>query len=249
MGCLFFWRRRDRRRKSFGRRILWGVLRTAFAAVLASVLLTSGLRWIDPPTSAFMLRSIYTAHEEDRSDYRFQHDWVDWEQIADSAKVAVVAAEDQRFPEHAGFDLESIADAVHERVTQGRRRGASTISQQVAKNLYLWPGGGLVRKGLEAYFTVLIELFWPKQRVLEIYLNLAQFGDGIYGIEAASRAYFDKSAERLTPREAAMLAAVLPSPTRYRLDPPSDYVQERSEWILAQSAMLGGPSYLRSLSE
>jgi monofunctional biosynthetic peptidoglycan transglycosylase len=138
---------------------------------------------------------------------------------------------------------------VHERVRGERKRGASTISQQVAKNLFLWPGQSFVRKGLEAYFTVLIELFWPKQRVLEVYLNLAQFGDGIFGIEAASIAYYGKSAAALTPREAALLAAVLPNPIRLRADRPSDYVQSRSDWILAQVEMLGGPAYVRALPE
>ena len=148
-----------------------------------------------------------------------------------------------------GFDLAAIADAVHERVTEGRHRGASTISQQVAKNLFLWPGESFVRKGLEAWFTVLIESFWPKQRVLEVYLNIAQFGDGIFGIEAASIAYFGKAANALTPREAATLAAVLPNPMRYRVDRPSNYVRSRSDWILSQVKMLGGPAYVRALAD
>ncbi|MBW2231410.1 MAG: monofunctional biosynthetic peptidoglycan transglycosylase [Deltaproteobacteria bacterium] len=231
------------------RRVGCVIAATLLGVVSLSALTTLSLRWIDPPTSAYMLRDQRAARLQGRDDYRLRQYWVDWEYIAPHARVAVVAAEDQRFPWHPGFDLESIAEAVHERVRGERKRGASTISQQVAKNLFLWPGQSFVRKGLEAYFTVLIELFWPKQRVLEVYLNLAQFGDGIFGIEAASIAYYGKSAAALTPREAALLAAVLPNPIRLRADRPSDYVQSRSDWILAQVEMLGGPAYVRALPE
>ena len=172
---------------------------SVFAAVALSALSTLCLRWIDPPTSAFMLQSRHAARSQgSATTYRIRHYWVDWRHIAPAAKVAVVAAEDQRFLDHDGFDVDSIADAVYERVKRGRKRGASTVSQQVAKNLYLWPGKSFLRKGIEAWFTLLIELSWPKQRVLEVYLNLAQFGDGIFGIEAASVAYFCKSAEELS---------------------------------------------------
>jgi len=217
--------------------------------LLLSALLTLSLRWIDPPTSAFMLRSQAAAHSKGLNDYPQRNDWLDWEHISPHAKIAVVAAEDQRFPEHPGFDLGAISDAVYERVREGRRRGASTISQQVAKNLFLWPGGGFLRKGLEAYFTILIEFFWPKQRVLEVYLNIAQFGRGVFGIEAASRLYFQKDAAELSPREAATLAAVLPNPIRMRADRPSPYVESRIQWILVQMDMLGGAAYVLALPE
>ena len=241
------WRRPSWRYLTLRQRLLRVTLQAVLVGVGLSALGTLGLRWVDPPTSAFMLRSQYEARSEGRTDFRLRHYWVDWKHIAPHARVAVVAAEDQRFPEHSGFDLEAIADAVHERVTEGRQRGASTISQQVAKNLFLWPGQSFVRKGLEAWFTILLEHFWPKQRVLEVYLNIAQFGDGVFGIEAASIAYFGKTASALTRREAATLAAVLPNPLRYRVDQPSDYVRSRSDWILAQIEMLGGPAYLRAL--
>ncbi len=246
---LFFWRGRYRPPLTLRQRVLRVSLKAVLAAIGLSVLATLSLRWIDPPTSAFMLRSAHEARSAGRADFRLRHYWVDWKHIAPHAKVAVVAAEDQRFPDHPGFDLAAIADAVHERVTEGRHRGASTISQQVAKNLFLWPGESFVRKGLEAWFTVLIESFWPKQRVLEVYLNIAQFGDGVFGIEAASIAYFGKSAGALTPHEAATLAAVLPNPMRYRVDRPSDYVQSRSAWILSQIEMLGGPGYVKALAD
>lgn len=216
--------------------------------LLATVVSTASMRWIDPVTSAFMLQAQLAARSQGRHEYRLRHYWVDWEHISPHAKVAVIAAEDQRFPSHAGFDLESIADAVYERVKKERQRGASTITQQVAKNLFLWPGKSFLRKGLEAHLTVLIELFWPKERVLEVYLNVAQFGDGIYGIEAASLVYYRKSAAELTAREAATLAAVLPNPMRLRVDRPSSYVKSRTEWILSQMRRLGGPRFLRSLA-
>ena len=246
---LLVWRRPSWRYLSLWQRLLRVTLMVAVVGVGLSALGILALRWVDPPTSAFMLRSQYQARSEGRTDFRLRHYWVDWKYIAPHARVAVVAAEDQRFPEHSGFDLEAIADAVHERVTEGRQRGASTISQQVAKNLFLWPGQSFVRKGLEAWFTILVEYFWPKQRVLEVYLNIAQFGDGVFGIEAASIAYFGKSASALTRREAATLAAVLPNPLRYRVDQPSDYVRSRSDWILSQIEMLGGPAYLRALPD
>lgn len=227
------------------RRVLTILGKAVGVLVASSLLAVLSLRWIDPPTSAFMLRSRLESPSEGPPRY----DWVDWEAISPNARVAVVAAEDQRFPTHAGFDLDSIADALRERMSEGRSRGASTISQQVAKNLFLWPGKSFLRKGLEAYFTVLIELLWSKQRVLEVYLNVAQFGRRIYGVEAASRAYFGKPARALSLREAATLAAVLPNPVTHRAEPPSPYVQERADWILEQVEMLGGPAYVARLSE
>ena len=164
--------------------------------LLFSAALTAALRWVDPPTTSFMIQSRFSAGpaRSEGESTRLRHYWVDWGEIAAHAKLAVVAAEDQRFPSHRGFDLEAVADAVYERVKTGRQRGASTISQQVAKNLYLWPGRSFLRKGLEAYFTALIELTWPKRRILEVYLNVAQFGERVFGIEAASIMYFGKPA-------------------------------------------------------
>jgi monofunctional biosynthetic peptidoglycan transglycosylase len=172
---------------------------------------------------------------------------MDWERISPHAAVAVLASEDQRFPHHAGFDLESIADAVEKRSRGGRLRGASTISQQVAKNLFLWPGRSFLRKGLEAWFAGLLELTWPKRRILEVYLNVAEFGDGVFGVEEASRRFFGKPAAGLSADEAARLAAVLPSPRRMRADHPSPWVLARSAWIQEQMAQLGGAAYLRTL--
>ena len=168
-------------------------------------------------------------------------------QRSSSTGVAVIASEDQQFPFHTGFDFNSIREAVRASERGKRLRGASTISQQVAKNLFLWPGHSFIRKGLEAYFTVLIETLWPKERILEMYLNIAQFGDGIYGVQAAAQRFWHKPASRLSSAEAASLAAVLPNPLRLHAERPSRYVIERRDWILAQMRDLGGAAYLRAL--
>ena len=215
----------------------------AWAAV--TVLAVVALRWIDPPTTTFMLRDRIGGLFD--QDYQFRHDWRDWDAISKYAAIAVIAAEDQQFPFHRGFDFKQIDKALEDRERGRRVRGASTISQQVAKNLFLWPGQSWFRKGLEAGITVLIELAWPKRRILEVYLNVAEFGPGTWGVQAASRRYFRKDASRLTSAEAALLAAVLPSPRRYRIDAPGPYVRKRQAWIQRQMTALGGPAYLRNL--
>jgi monofunctional biosynthetic peptidoglycan transglycosylase len=204
------------------------------------------LRWMNPPTSAFMVERRIAGLVKPVRRFDISYEWKDWDAIAASAKLAVVAAEDQRFPEHGGFDFESMKRAVSEQDRRGRLRGASTISQQVAKNLFLWSGRSYLRKGLEAGFTVLIETLWPKRRILEVYLNVVEFGDGAYGVGAASRRYFGKPPSRLTAPEAALLASVLPNPRRFRVDRPSPYVQRRALWVEAQMARLG-PGYLEGL--
>ncbi len=159
----------------------------------------------------------------------------------------MIASEDQLFPFHGGFDLNSIREAVRASERGKRLRGASTISQQVAKNLFLWSGHSFIRKGLEAWFTVLIEALWPKERILEVYLNVIELGKGLYGVEAASNRYFHKDAAGLSSSEAALLAAVLPNPIRLRADNPSRYVLSRRDWILGQMRDLGGSSYLQAV--
>ncbi len=176
------------------------------------------------------------------------YQWVPWKEISPHMTIAVVAAEDQKFPHHWGFDLDAISNALEENRRRSRPRGASTISQQVAKNLFLWPGRSYLRKGLEAYFTVFIELLWPKRRILEIYLNIAEFGPGVFGVGAASRAYFKKPPSKLLPGEAAILAAVLPNPRRLKAASPSDYVQQRAFQILRQMNRLGGPGFLKIIN-
>jgi monofunctional biosynthetic peptidoglycan transglycosylase len=161
--------------------------------------------------------------------------------------VAVIAAEDQNFTEHFGFDWQAIEKAVQHNEHSRRKRGASTVSQQTAKNLFLWNSRSWTRKGLEAWFTLLIEVGWSKKRILEVYLNIVEFGDGVYGAEAAARTFFGKPAKRLTPSEAALLAAVLPNPHRFHASAPSDYIRGRQAWILNQMRQLGGDQVVKDL--
>jgi monofunctional biosynthetic peptidoglycan transglycosylase len=203
------------------------------------------MRWWDPFSSAFMMAAKMEHASE--KDYTTRYSWVDLDHISPNAALAVIASEDQQFPFHTGFDFKSIREAVRENAHRKRPRGASTISQQVAKNLFLWNGGGYARKALEAWFTVLIELTWPKERILEVYLNIAEFGRGIFGVEEASRAFFRKPAARLSQPEAATLAAVLPNPIRMHAERPSPYVISQRERIIGQMRALGGREYLEEL--
>jgi monofunctional biosynthetic peptidoglycan transglycosylase len=214
-----------------------------FAYVLLFLFLLSviGLRWVNPSATSFTLRENWSELESER--YNLREYWVSSEDIPEQMKWAVVASEDQLFWEHNGFDMESIREAWEERQSGERIRGASTISQQVAKNLYLSPAQTFLRKGVEAGITVLIELFWPKDRILEVYLNIAEFGPGIFGIGKAADHFWGISATELTPEMASRLAAVLPSPKRMRVEPPSPFAEERSLWILRQMTQLSGVAY------
>jgi len=163
-----------------------------------------------------------------------RHQWVPLKDISKNLQLAVICSEDQRFIEHSGFDKKAIEKAIQEHKSGKPLRGASTISQQTAKNVFLWPQRSWIRKGLETYFTFLIETFWSKERILEIYLNSIEMGDGIYGAEAASAFWFNTAAKNLSTIEAAAIAAILPNPRKYLADPPSAYIQQRKIWILMQ---------------
>lgn len=233
------------------RQLAWRIVRAvglgACVAVAVSMLAIVALRWASPPTTAFMLGHQIGAWRAGTSAAGVRYQWVDWADINPELAVAVVAAEDQRFREHHGLDFAAIRDALEERRREGRVRGASTISQQVAKNLFLWPGQSWLRKGVESYLTVLIELVWSKRRVLEVYLNVAEFGDGVYGVGAASVHFFAREPALIDREQAALLAAVLPSPKRLDVSHPSAYVRSRQNWILSQMEQLGGVSYLDDL--
>jgi monofunctional biosynthetic peptidoglycan transglycosylase len=209
------------------------------AALALSVVPVLALRWLNPPTSAFMIARRTEGLFNPSRRVAIEYHWQDIDRVSRNAQLAMIAAEDQKFLEHEGFDFESIEKALEARHRRGRLRGASTISQQVAKNLFLWSGKNWLRKGMEAGYTVLIETLWPKRRILEVYLNIAEFGDGIYGVGAASPRYFGKPASRLTRHEAALLAAVLPNPKRMHVDRPSRYVERRAWWIERQMMRLG----------
>lgn len=226
------------------RRILRILVSLAVAWLALSCLVVIALRFVPPWTSATMMERRVEAFVGGEKDFDFRHHWVPWSAISPQVGIAVVAGEDQKFPFHHGFDVDAIQDAIDAADEGKRLRGASTISQQVAKTLFLWNGRSFVRKGLEAWYTVLIETFWPKRRILEVYLNIVELGDGIYGVGAASDAFFHAPPSRIGPAQAARLAAVLPNPRRYRVDAPSPYVQRRTAWILQQMGQLGGPGYL-----
>jgi monofunctional biosynthetic peptidoglycan transglycosylase len=236
-----------RNRRGWLRRVLRGLALGVLAWGAVTVATVVAFRWIDPPFTAFMLADRTKAFVSREQGYDFAHDWVEWDRISKEAALAVIASEDQQFPYHRGFDFKQIDKALRDRERGRRVRGASTISQQVAKNIYLWRGQSWVRKGLEAGITVLIETFWSKQRILEVYLNVAEFGRGTYGVQAASQRYFRKDAARLKRPEAALLAAVLPAPTRMRVNAPSHYVKRRQSKIQQQMYALGGTSYLARL--
>ncbi len=184
------------------------------------------LRFIDPPCTPLMLWR-WAAGEGMR------HEWRNLSGMAPAVQQAVMAAEDQQFPDHFGFDWDQIGRAMKENFKRKRPRGASTITMQTARNLFLWQGGGMVRKGLEAYYTLLLELFWPKARIMEVYLNIAEWGTGVFGAEAASRAYFNRPASQLTAQQAALLAAVLPNPRRWSPAHPNSYIARRAAEIAA----------------
>jgi monofunctional biosynthetic peptidoglycan transglycosylase len=232
--------------RAVAKRLFKAILRGITALAAVSVLLVISLRWIDPPTSSFMLQHWVSSKIEGGGAPHLRYQWVDWKEISPTVPLAFVAAEDQRFPLHRGFDLVEIEKAWSRFRVGGRLRGASTISQQVAKNLFLWRGKSWVRKGLEAWLTLAIELTWPKRRILEVYLNIAQLGPETYGVGAASHRYFGGSPKTLRKKDAALLAAVLPNPERYRLDAPSAYVHKRAAWIRRQMRQLG-PAYLDGL--
>ena len=215
--------------------------------LVASVGAVLAVRWMDPITTSFILQRKVSELTAGGLARDVAYRWVDWHAISPHAGIAVIASEDQRFAMHRGFDLDSIQDAIVDRWGGGRMRGASTITQQVAKNLFLWSDRSWLRKGLEAYFTVLIEMCWSKQRILEVYLNVAQFGDKTFGVGVASRRFFDKRALELSAEEAALLAAVLPNPTEMRADDPSEYVRERAQWIQEQMHSLGSLGYVHGI--
>lgn len=221
---------------------MWRKIKKIFLYLfVAQLLYIIVLRWVNPPITITQLSNWISGNGLNR-------DYVDYDEMSSSIKLAVMAGEDQLFPEHNGFDVKSIKKAMkHNEKNPESRRGASTISQQTAKNVFLWQGGGFFRKGLEVYFTFMIELLWSKERILEVYLNVSEMGKGVFGVEAAAQQYFGKSAKQLTRREAALIAACLPNPKRYTVKPLSNYVSKRSAKLLKQMNNLEGDEKISAL--
>ncbi len=224
----------------FIRAILKLVVQVLIFSVLLLFLVLFVLRWLPLPTSSFMLQSKTETH----------YQWVSWDDISPQFVIAVIAAEDQRFPQHWGLDTVELKKAFTEkRQRKGKAtpRGASTITQQVAKNLFLWNGRSYTRKAIEAILAVAIELTWPKKRILEVYLNIAQFGDGIFGVSAASNAFYQQQPGELTRQQSAMLASVLPRPAISNVNKPDTRLISKQRWVLKQMKQLGGLNYLKKL--
>ena len=230
------------------RRLIWRwLMRVMVALVLSSAALVGTLRWADPPASAFMLRHALNVWRLDQTPPYYQHQWLPWERMPATIRLAAIAGEDQRFPDHLGLDLIEIRHALSDYLEGRRLRGASTISQQTAKNLFLWPGSGWWRKLAEGWLALLMEVLWPKARILEVYLNIAQFSPSTYGIEATSQRFFGHPASDLTLDEAALMIGVLPAPGNHSLQRPDEGLQRRAAWIREQARTLGRMRYLERL--
>ena len=214
------------------RKVLRILVATGFWSLVISVLWVLVLRFIPPPVTWAMAEQV-------GEQGSVQHTWKPWRAMPKAMAMAVIAAEDQRFFQHHGFDLEAMQKAMAHNQRSKRVRGASTISQQTAKNVFLWPGRTFLRKGLEAWYTLLIEVLWSKERILEVYLNIAETGKGRFGVEATAQACFKRSTAKLTPSQCALIAAVLPSPRRFNACRPSSYVKRRQAWIQRQMRQLG----------
>jgi len=216
-------------------RFTWKASLWFFGLSIGSVIL---FRWVPVPVTPLML--IRCAEQKlDGKEMKLKKDWVPLEEISPNLQLAVVCTEDQNFIEHNGFDYAAIEKAMDDCEEGGRCRGASTISQQTAKNVFLWPGRSWIRKGFEVYFTFLIELFWSKERIMEVYLNVIEFGDGVYGAEAASAQFYGKHAKDITQGEAALLAVVLPNPLKRSPARPTAYLKKRQAWCLQQMGFWG----------
>ncbi|MDG1261091.1 MAG: monofunctional biosynthetic peptidoglycan transglycosylase [Flavobacteriales bacterium] len=220
--------------KNFLKRAWKFSLKCACWFVAISVAWVLMYKWVNPPTTVLQLLE---GKDHDRH-------WVDMDEMSQKMALAVVASEDQRFPEHWGFDTEAIAKAIEYNKTHSKTRGASTISQQCAKNVFLWPSRSWVRKGMEVWFTALIELFWSKERIMEVYLNVIEMGPQTFGVEAAGQKYFNVSATKLTSAQAALIAGGLPSPKKSNPGKPSNYLRKRGQQIQKQMRQLGGVAYL-----
>lgn len=235
-------------KKRFGLQVVWLlVIKLMLSLFLISVVWVLLYRWVAPPATLHMLQRRAEAAAADKEEPAIKYKFVTLEDMSEQLPLAVVASEDQRFLQHNGFDIDAIMDAFKRNRKGGNIRGGSTISQQVAKNVFLWHGRSYFRKAVEAYFTMLIEILWGKERIIEVYLNIAEMGDGVFGVEAAAQKYFDKPASELGRQQSALLAAVLPNPIKYSAERPSGYVRTRRGRIARAMRRLGGTTYIKEI--
>jgi len=230
--------------KKLFRRLSIFILKLLVLLIIISLAWVMIYKFVNPPVTPLMLIRYF---EEDGSRRSIKKEWKSYDRISGNMKMAVIAAEDQTFPFNDGFDFQAIEEAIDEKIDGGRLRGASTITQQTAKNVFLWPKRSWLRKLMEAYFTVLIDKIWGKKRILEVYLNVIETGDGIYGVDEAAQVYFGKSAKHLDIVDSALIAAILPNPRLWSPTKPTDYLIERERWIRNQIIGLGGTSYLKNI--
>lgn len=223
------------------------LLKVFIVFTLLLVIMLLIFKWINPPVSAFIASNSIAEHIIEFTNTSYKQNWVKYDDISPHFFTAVIASEDQSFIDHFGFDFKQIEKAMEEQESGKRLRGASTITQQTAKNLFLWSGKDFIRKGLEAYITLWIEIIWSKKRILEVYVNIAELGDNIYGIEAASMFHFNKPAKRLSRSEAVIIAAILPYPKRYNLRKPTNFLINKREKILIKMDQIGGNAILKKL--
>jgi monofunctional biosynthetic peptidoglycan transglycosylase len=223
-------------------------VRLLFTLFLISIVWVLVYRWLPPPATLHMFLRRATAGKKDLPDKNINYKYVSIERVSEHVPLAMIAAEDQLFLKHKGFDFEAIEGAYKRNRKSKRIAGGSTISQQVAKNAFLWQGRSYLRKAVEAYFTVLIELLWSKKRIMEVYLNIAEMGDRIFGINAAARIYFNKSPENLTPQQAALIASVLPNPIKYKVKQPSAAILRKRHRVMRNMRQLGGTAHVKSIT-
>lgn len=214
--------------------VLWLLIIPIFGVII--------FKYIPVPATPLMAIRYFEQKQSDKESV-WKHDWVALEEISNNLQLAVICSEDQNFLKHNGFDLKAIEKALDSNKKGKRVKGASTISQQTAKNVFLWPHRSWLRKGLETYVTFLIEMLWTKERIMEVYLNSIEMGDGIYGAEAAAQYWFKKPASKLSKSEAAAIAAILPRPLKYRANPPTNYIAGRKVWIMKQMSYHGALTY------
>jgi len=226
-------------KRHFLKIVRW-IIKAVFAFMIVTFFIAVGLKFFNPPITAMM---VYKYIQNDHKS--IQQEWVQLDEVNATVPLAIIAAEDQNYLNHSGFDFTAIKKAIQHNKTSKTRWGASTISQQLAKNIFLFPTKSILRKGLEAYFTVVLELVLNKKRIMELYINVVETGDSYYGVGVASKHYFRKSAQNIQTEEAALIAAALPNPIVFKVSRPSDYMQKRKRWIVSQMNNLGGTELIK----